>query len=205
MKKNNLSRHDIQKIFQDMKLSKLSKDFLVACRKGNVPKVKECLRKGVDVNVQDNDGYSAAMIAIEEVKIGKFEASIEILKILSEVEAFNWNLRDRMGRNVVNLVGTYLHDESLEILKKVKNLNWNAETIWHSTIAIDAVKYRNVELVKYLVERNDIDWNIKSEDYDGDIGDTAVLIASQFLGGYNSKENLEILRLLLQKQKERKL
>ena len=76
MKKNNLSRQNIQKILQDMK----SKEFLVACRKGNVTKVKECIRTGVDVNAQDNVGYSAAMIAIEEVEIGKFEESIEILK-----------------------------------------------------------------------------------------------------------------------------
>ena len=64
----------------------LSKEFLVACREGNIPKVKECIEKGVDVNVEDKNGASAAMIAIKEVGIGRFEESIDILKILSQVE-----------------------------------------------------------------------------------------------------------------------
>ena len=183
----------------------LSKQFLMAYpwdrkgrRKGNIPKVVECIKQGVDVNVQDDNGYgpglSAAMMAVED-------DNPELLKILSQVKTLNWNLQDEYGRSVVNMIGwsaTFYPSEIMEILKKVENLNWNSETIWNTTIAIEAVKYRNMKLVQLLAERDDIDWNIKNED-----GDTAVLIATKFLGGYNTTENLECLQLLLQKQREK--
>ena len=57
-------------------LSDLSKKFLEACNNGNLPEVRECIEEGVDVNVQDEDGVSAAMIAMKNKNIG-------VLKLLS--------------------------------------------------------------------------------------------------------------------------
>ena len=67
---------------------------LEACNHGNLPDVRECLEEGVDDNVQDDDGVSAAMIAMKN-------KNIEVFKILSEVDSLDWNLEDDEGQTLV--------------------------------------------------------------------------------------------------------
>ena len=64
-----------------MPLSKLAKKFFDACIDGNLCEVNKCIENGVDVNEQDDEGLTAAMLAIEE------EHGAEVLEILSQVES----------------------------------------------------------------------------------------------------------------------
>ena len=82
-------------LLNTISLSILSKKFLEACNHGNLPEVRECIEEGVDVNVQDEDGVSAAMIALKNKNIG-------VLKILSEVDYVDWNLEDDDGNTVTS-------------------------------------------------------------------------------------------------------
>ena len=69
--------YGVRKTLNTTSLSDLSKTFLEACNNGNLPEVRECLVEGVDVNVQDEDGVSAAMIAMKNKNIG-------VLKLVRE-------------------------------------------------------------------------------------------------------------------------
>ena len=102
-------------------LSDLSKKFLEACNNGNLPEVRECIEEGVDVNVQDEDGVSAAMIAMKN-------KNIEVLKILSEVDSLDWNLEDDEGQTLVFWYSfRYSTDfaEAFNELKNIENIDWN--------------------------------------------------------------------------------
>ena len=135
----------------------LSKEFLVACREGNIPKVKECIEKGVDVNVQDKYGASAALIAIEEVEIGRFEESIEILKILSQVETFNWNLQDKYGDTAALTASEFLSEPGylkyLQLLlqNQKENIDWNVQSSHDgNTVAMRVASHEYVDCLNML-------------------------------------------------------
>ena len=68
----------------------MSKMFLRFCEQGNLPKIKEFIEKGVDVNEQNEDGDTAAHIAIASY-------NVDCLEALSQVKHINWNLQNNSG------------------------------------------------------------------------------------------------------------
>ena len=138
-------------------LSDLSKKFLEACNHGNLPEVRECIEEGVDVNVQDEDGVSAAMIAMKN-------KNIEVLKILSEVDSLDWNLEDDEGQTLVfwySFRYSTDFDEAFNELKNIESIDWNHQNKEGFTVSMHAACLRKGECLKMLSQMKNINWNLQ--------------------------------------------
>ena len=83
-----------QQTLNPTSISGLSKKFLEACNNGNLSEVRECLEEGVDVNVQDEDGVSAAMIVMKNKNKNGVLWSQARMRIEMRLRCFlvNWQL-----------------------------------------------------------------------------------------------------------------
>ena len=150
-----------QQTLNPTSISGLSKKFLEACNNGNLSEVRECLEEGVDVNVQDEDGVSAAMIVMKN-------KNIHVLKLLSEVDSLDWNLEDVEGNTVASwyslIYSGTVFDEAFNELKNIESIDWNHQNKEGCTVSLRAAYYTNVECLKMLSQKKNIDWNLQDED-----------------------------------------
>ena len=112
--------------------------------------MRECLEEGVDVNVQDEDGVSAAMIVMKN-------KNIHVLKLLSEVDSLDWNLEDVEGNTVASwyslIYSGDVFDEAFNELKNIESIDWNHQNKEGCTVSLRAAYYTNVECLKMLSQK----------------------------------------------------
>nr|WP_313959487.1 ankyrin repeat domain-containing protein [Lysinibacillus fusiformis] len=130
--------------------TQLKKDFFQAAAQGEVTQVTEILNKGIDINVADEQGRTAAMIAT----YGNFP---DVVKVLIEHGA-DINRRDHMENNPFLYAGA---EGYLEILKLTIEAGANP-TIFNrfgGTALIPAAEHGYVENVRELLEHTNVDVN----------------------------------------------
>ena len=120
----------------------LNEDFLVAARKGDVPKLKELLDKGADVNAKTQYGATALAYACDK-------GHIEVVKLLLERGA-NVNVRDTFYGEVP--LGWALQRENIEILKLL--LEKGAQG--RERVLMEGVREGKIDLVKLALEKGEL-------------------------------------------------
>ncbi len=128
----------------------IKKDFFQAAAQGEVTQVTEILNKGIDINVADEQGRTAAMIAT----YGNFP---DVVKVLIEHGA-DINRRDHMENNPFLYAGA---EGYLEILKLTIEAGANP-TIFNrfgGTALIPAAEHGYVENVREHLEHTNVDVN----------------------------------------------
>ena len=168
--------------------SQLSRKFLRACRIGeNLHEIKECIEAGVDVNVQDSFGRTAAMFAL----IGQTQ---NIFQFLTERNDIDWNIQNDWGDTVALIAAKLRRYNFLKMLlqNQAENIDWNIQNKEGRTVAMYVCEWAtdgNIEsnkCLKMLSEIKTVDWNIKNN-----FGFTAAMIAVW-------KKNMEAVRILCQ-------
>ncbi|WP_304333434.1 ankyrin repeat domain-containing protein [Brachyspira innocens] len=131
-------------------ISQDEKNFLHACRYGQMYVIEELIDK-VNINVQDEEGFTPLMNAITE-------GEIEIVKILLEHNADVIKIKDNSGRNAFFLAAAL---DELEILKLFEKYNPDFNTVDNngSTALFYTGKH---ETIDYLL-KNGTDINKKNK------------------------------------------
>ena len=142
-------------------LSYLSKKFLEACNYGNVHEVKECIKKGVDINVKDDEGTNAAMIAMKN-------KNIEVMKILRLENTMEWKQEDKHGQTIAFWYAFQYSNDFAALLKDIdieQYIDWNHQNKEGHTVSMQAAYYDQVDFQNELIKKENIKWNL--QDYNG--------------------------------------
>ena len=121
-------------------ISQDEKNFLHACRYGQMYVIEELIDK-VNINVQDEEGYTPLMNAITE-------GEIEIVKILLEHNADVIKIKDNSGRNAFFLAAVLDELEMLKLFEKY-NPDFNVSDNYGSNVFFFT---RKVETVNYFLQ-----------------------------------------------------
>ena len=121
-------------------ISQDEKNFLHACRYGQMYVIEELIDK-VNINVQDEEGFTPLMNAITE-------GEIEIVKILLEHNADVIKIKDNSGRNAFFLAAVLDELEMLKLFEKY-NPDFNVSDNYGSNVFFFT---RKVETVNYFLQ-----------------------------------------------------
>lgn len=160
--------------------AKLTKQFFNAAEQGDVTQITEILNKGIDINVADEQGRTAAMIAT----YGNFP---EVVKVLIAHGA-DINIRDNIKNNPFLYAGA---EGYLEILRLAIEAGADPTILnrFGGTALIPASEHGYVENVRVILEHTDVDVNLINKP-----GWTALLEAIYYGdGGPRYQETLKLL------------
>ena len=134
-------------------ISQDEKNFLHACRYGQMYVIEELIDK-VNINVQDEEGYTPLMNAITE-------GEIEVVKILLEHNADVTKIKDNSGRNAFFWAAVLDELEMLKLFEKY-NPDFNVSDNYGSNALFFT---RKAETVNYLLKNGaDINKKINPEE-----------------------------------------
>jgi hypothetical protein len=120
----------------------LNEDFLAAARKGDVPKLKELLDKGADVNAKTQYGATALAYACDK-------GHIEVVKLLLERGA-NVNVKDTFYGEVP--LGWALQKNNVEIVKLLIEKGAQGK----ERVLTYAVQAGQIDLVKVVLNKGEL-------------------------------------------------
>jgi ankyrin repeat protein len=106
--------------------------------------IRLLLNKGADVNIQDNSGKTALMIAVKN-------KNMEIIKLLLKKHA-DIKAKDNKGRTVLIIASDKDNEEIVELLLD-KGADVNIQDDSGRTALMAAVESRNVDIVKLLLKK----------------------------------------------------
>jgi ankyrin repeat protein len=147
-----------------------------AVEKGNKKEILKLLKAGVDVNIKDEDGYTALILA-------SYNGHTETVKILLESGA-DVNIKDEDGYTALITASSQGHAETVKLLLE-SGADVNAENKESFTALMYASLNGHIGTVKLLLEAG-ADANVKNE-----YGETALDIAE-------SRGHTETVKLLLE-------
>jgi ankyrin repeat protein len=163
---------------------KTKNDFLIiASENGHKDIVVFLLEKGIDVDQQDEYGYTALMWA-------SLKGHKEIVQLLLHEENIQINQQDKDGSTALMWASLKGHKEIVEILLQDKNKQINQQDKDGRTALILASEKGHVEIVEKLLQ----DKNIQINQQDKKYGATALIWASM-------NDHREIVQILLQDKK----
>jgi len=114
--------------------------FLLAAKKGSSTKVKNFIKSGVDINVQDSDKKTALMYAASE-------GFLMVVNSLIEAGA-DVNLTDRKNRTALMMAGT---TTIIDKILSVDNINVNIQNYKGNTVMMNLLDGHNSKVtIKYL-------------------------------------------------------
>lgn len=115
-------------------------DIIFYARNGNLQKVKECLEKGVNINIKNRLGYTPLMSALRN-------PHFEVVKLLVEDGAVHLNIQDEVGFTPL-MWASSCHGH-LEIVKSLveKGANLNIKNKWGYTALMMVARHGPVEIV----------------------------------------------------------
>ena len=147
----NILANDSFKKLSEADKAQIKKKFFQAAAQGNVAQVTEILNKGIDINVADEQGRTAAMIAT-------YKNYPNVVKVLVEHGA-DINIRDHMENNPFLYAGA---EGYLEILKLTIEAGANPTILnrFGGTALIPASEHGYVENVREILEHTDVDVNL---------------------------------------------
>ena len=100
----------------------------------------------------DESGDNVAMLAVRE-------NMLESLKILSQIQGIDWNIRDDFG-DTVAMIAPH-HIECLKILVQVQNIDWNIINKGRTPAFIAMEQGR--KCIQIISEMENINWNIQCQ------------------------------------------
>ena len=170
-----------EQIFQSAEQGEQMKEqFFQAVEKGQVIEIENLINEGIDINVVDDKGRTAAMIAT-------YANHQEIVKVLIKRGA-DIDIQDDMENNPFLYAGA---EGYLEILKLTIEAEANPKLLnrYGGTALIPASEHGYVEVVKELLENTDIDVN-----HVNNLGWTALMEAIVLSdGGKGQQETIKLL------------
>jgi ankyrin repeat protein len=137
------------------------------------------LRKGIDVNQQDEDGYTALIWASER-------GHKEIVQMLLQHKNIDLNQKGEYGKTALMLASINGHKEIVEMLLQNKYIQINQQDKNGNPALMCASIRGHKEIVQMLLQNKNIQVNQQDKD-----GDTALMLASR-------EGHKEIVQLLLQ-------
>lgn len=156
----------------------LSSDFLQAAIDGNIQDVESWIKSKGDVNVKDKDGYTALHYSVsrDRKEIKRYNDGggtdmvddtkgrrIKIVELLIK-SGINVNKQDNGGRTALSIAAMKGHFEILKILiRDDVNADVNVQNQAGYTALMYSVYYNFPEIVKLLVNANNIDTEIKNK------------------------------------------
>ena len=154
-------------------------DIFEAIKNNNIARIKELLDSGIDVNSQNDDGWTPLHEVCEN-------NNIEIVKLLLEQPNIDVNAKDYDGWTPLSIACINHKLENVKELLSHPNINVNAKDYKGKTTLYHACRggYPKV-VVKLLLEHPNIDVNL--QDYKGM---TPLYVACK-------SKNIEIAKLLL--------
>ncbi|MFD1781030.1 ankyrin repeat domain-containing protein [Fredinandcohnia salidurans] len=160
----------------------MNEQFFQAAERGDISKLKELLDAGIDINVADEQGRTAAMLAT-------YANKPESVKVLIE-HGINIDIQDNMQNNPFLYAGAEGYSAILKLTIEAgadpKLLNR-----YGGTALIPASEHGYVDVVKELLENTDVDVN-----HINNLGWTALLEAIILSDG--GKRQQETIQLLIQ-------
>ena len=130
------------------------------CRYGKLAEARAALARGEDVNSKDSDGWTALMLAV-----GNNHNSI--VKLLLDQPAVDVNMKDDFGWTALHCAAYKSNAEGARMLLLHKNFNSaNVTDIDGDTALIIAVKYRNEEVLRELVNHQCVSLDVGSLETD---------------------------------------
>ncbi len=180
-------------VYQERKSDKFTEDFILAAGEGQIDKVREAIKYGVNINAIDSEGNTALCFA-------SYWGKLDVVKILLENNA---DLEMRSEQTGLTALLEAAHFGQFEIVKFLteSGANLNAKDRNGKTalmIAVDRAthpgkfvarllpqnSHKYLEVIQFLL-KNGVDINVKDN-----AGNTALKIA-------RSKDKSEIVQLLL--------
>jgi len=136
---------DVNQFFQDGDQNANPTALMVSCSLGREEVTQKLVsHPGIDLNFQDNDGKTAAFMAVEEGKIG-------CVRILSMQNNVNWNLFPRCDSPITFYAISQDNQEILKILLNISSINWNLKGIDGDTALAYALIGRKTEIAKLIL------------------------------------------------------
>lgn len=130
-------------------MSKTRKDefrLFNALTSNDIELVKELLAKGVDVNAQDEDGYTPLIIACRKGRT-------EIIKLLLKHKDIDFNTQGRDKETALMKACIYNHVDAAKLLLERKDININFESDEGYTALKWAIEYKRAEIINLLEQR----------------------------------------------------
>ena len=130
---------------------------LIDSIKENKPYISKALLKcpHVDLNIQNNDGFTALMYAINRKQF-------DIIEIIFQNKDFDPNIQDKFGLSPLMGLIWIKNLNLTQLIVQNNKTNVNLMTTNRETAFSFALKMRNIDLVKILIKHKDIDLNIKN-------------------------------------------
>ena len=145
--------------------SGLAISIIEAAKKGNIEVVKLLLKENTDVNIRNEDGWTALMLA-------SHNGHMQVIEVLLKENA-DVNIQSEKGMTALMLASRYGHTQIVELLIK-ENADVNDQDKEGWTALMIASRYGHTQIVELLIKEN-ADVNIQKED-----GWTALMLASRY-------------------------
>jgi ankyrin repeat protein len=148
---------------------KTENEFLIiASIYGHKAIVAFLLQNGIDVNQQNNDGFTALITA-------SIQGHKEIVEMLLKDENIEINQQNKYGRTALIWASERGHKEIVQMLLQDTNIQINQQdTVFGATALISASKNGHKEIVQMLLQDTNIEINQQ-----GEYGDSALMLASE--------------------------
>ena len=195
-----VKKDDYQTVKQLLKNKKLlnhkttngTTPLMIACKHSSVKSIQVLLTAGADVNMQDNDGFTALMMAsINCNEMSSMECVRELLQAGADV-----NLQTENGWTALMMVSKYCNEDSSmecvrELLQAGADVNLQTENGWTALMlaCCSCNDTSNMECVRELLQAG-ADVNVQNKD-----GHTALIYASNHC---NEHSSIDCVRELLQ-------
>ena len=114
---------------------------------------KKDSQHSIDVNIQDKEGFTSAMLAMKH-------GDHDCVKMLITVPEVDWNLQNKDGDTAV-VIGVICNNlEGLKILRDVPNIDWNRRNNKGESAFTIALKMKNNAIVQFLLSVQSLEVNI---------------------------------------------
>jgi hypothetical protein len=158
---------------------------VIASANGHKEIVAFLLEKGIDVNQQDKDGFTALMEA-------SWKGHKEIVQMLMQDKRIEINKQDKNGWTALIMASENGHKEIVQMLLEDERIEINQQNEVGKTALMRASQNGHTEIVEMLLQDERIEINQQDK-----YGETALILASQ-------KGHTEIVQILETKEKETK-
>jgi ankyrin repeat protein len=148
----------MKKYLQFIKESWSQEDYwFYAIHNNDIPKVKEMINNGIDINCQDSKKKSALIMS-------SFLGLKDLVELLLKQPGIDINLQDKDGYSALMYAFYFGNNYIIKILLKQTGIDINIKNKNGNSVLIIASSTDKKEIIKLLLKRPEIDINIKNND-----------------------------------------